>query len=458
MVTWLLRNGHPDLSIPIRCFGKGGAGMASGRRVRVFWTLAIVSLVASLVIGLAMGHTIETDFFVYRVGGAHLTSPSLYSARIQSTAGPLVFTYPPFAALLFWPLSRLPFSVGEMLWNTLSVVCLWATIAISISASLARKLTPNEWWLAIGLTGPAMLLWPVRDNVMLGQIELLLLAMILLDFFVPLRVGRYPIPQGVLIGLAAAIKLTPLIFVAYLAITGRRTAARTACLSFVGATGAMFAVAPRNAITYWTKDVLATQRITQPLSAGNEALHGFLPRLGLFLSPVRMDLLTVLVLICGVIVAGRVGRGFGTFPGLIVCASVGLIVSPVSWSQHYVWIVPVFCWVLVARLRTLRKVSLVVVLAVIFGWPPLWSHAGAAVRGNWWFFLQSDSYVLLAMCFVVFMTLLVVRTQAATAAASSGDDPAPGETSFPPAGRTRWSESQASASRQVPLAARNATT
>ena len=412
--------------------------MDSGRREHVFWTLAVVSLTLALAIGLAISHTVETDFFVYRVGGAHLTSPSLYSARIQSTAGPLLFTYPPFAALLFWPLSRLPFGVAEMLWNTFSVVCLWATITICIRAALARKLTSNEWCLTIGLTGPALLLWPVRDNLGLGQIELILLALIVLDFFVPLRVGRYAIPQGVLIGLASAIKLTPLIFVAYLAIIGRRAAARTACISFLSATALLFAVAPRNSITYWTKDVLATRRIAQPLSAGNEALQGLLPRLGLSLSSVSVDLLGVAILILGLVVAGRVGRRYGGLPGVVVCAAVGLIVSPVSWTQHYVWIVPVFCWVLVSRLQTIRKLSLVVALAVIFGWPPLWSHRGAPVRGNWWFLLQSDSYVLTAMCFLGFMAFLVIRDEPASAATNAGDDPALVEVSPAPPGRARW--------------------
>lgn len=416
--------------------------MAAGRRVYVFWTLAVVSATVALRSGIAFGHSIGADFFVYRLGGAHLTSPSLYSARLHSTAGPLLFTYPPFAALLFWPFSHLSVSVGEMLWDTFSVVCLWATITISIRASLDRKLTPNEWCLAIGLTGPALLLWPVQDNLGLGQIELVLLALVLLDFFVPLHVGRYAIPQGVLIGLAAAIKLTPLIFVAYLATTGRRTAARIACISFVSATVLMFAVSPRNSFTYWTKDVLATQRITQPLSAGNEALHGLLPRLGIFLSSASMDLLGVAVLVVGLVIAARVSRSYGSLPGVIVCASVGLIVSPVSWSQHYVWIVPVCCWILVSRLQPIRKLLLVVVLAVIFGWPPLWSHRGAPVHGNWWFFLQSDSYVLTTMCFIVFVGVFVIRNERGTVATSLCDDPALIEVSPTPGSRARWLESQ----------------
>lgn len=425
-------------------FIRGGRGWIRGVGYTSFWMLAIASLAVALVIDLALSHTIETDFLVYRVGGGHLTSPALYSARIRSTAGPLLFTYPPFAALLFWPISRLPFGAGELLWNTFSVLCLWATIIVSIRAALARKLTSNEWCLAIALTGPAMLLWPVRDNLVLGQIELILLALILLDFFVPLRVGRYAIPQGLLIGLAAAIKLTPLIFVAYLAITGRRAAARTACISFLSATALMFAVAPRSSVTYWTKDVLATQRIAQPLSAGNEALHGFLPRLGLFLSPVPMDLLSIAVLVLGLVVAARVSLRYGSLPGVVVCASVGLVVSPVSWSQHYVWIIPVFCWVLVSRLRTVPKLSLVVALTVIFGWPPLWSNNAAPVRGNWWFFLQADSYVLTAMCFIVFMAYLVIRNEGASAGRSLGDDPALVEVSPTPGRRARWLESQVS--------------
>jgi len=395
--------------------------MVSRNRTRAFWALAVVSVTAAVAAGLVLNHATETDFPVYRYGGSHLIHSSLYSAHIRSTAGPLLFTYPPFAALLFWPFSHFSLSVGEMFWNTLSVICLWATITISLRASVDRKLTPNEWCLATGLTLPAMMLWPVRDNLTLGQIEVILLALILLDFFVPLRVGRYAIPQGVLIGLAAAIKLTPLIFVAYLAITDRRAAARTASISFLSATALALAVTPRNSITYWTHDVLATQRIAQPLSAGNEALHGLLPRLGLFLPSVSMDLVDVALLGLGLVIAGRVCRRFGSLPGVLVCASVGLIVSPISWTQHYVWIVPAICWVVASHLQTIRKICVVTVLVMVFGSEPLWLQSAAPpVRGNWWFFLQADTYVLTAICFVVFMTVLVVRSERTIVSAGTG--------------------------------------
>ena len=397
--------------------------MDSGVRKRVLWTLAVVSLTVAFGTAVALSHSLETDFWVYRLGGSHFTSPSLYSTRVHSTTGPLLFTYPPFAAFLFWPLSRLSIGVGEMLWNTLSVVCLWTTIAISIRASVGRRLTAYERWLAAGLTAPAILLWPVRVNLALGQIELILLALILVDLFVPIRVGRRTLPQGVLIGLAAAIKLTPLIFVAYLAITGRRAAARTACLSFLSLTALTVAIAPRVSITYWTKDVFATQRIAQPLTAGNEALHGLLPRLGLFLSTVPMDLLSVTVLILGLVVARRANLRYGALPGVLVCAAVGLIVSPISWAQHYVWIIPAICWILVSNLQTMRKLLLVLVLTVIFGSHPIWLRAGPQIRGDWWFFLQADTYVLTALCFVGVMAVLARRTRHASSAAKSPSDP-----------------------------------
>lgn len=388
--------------------------MDSGHRTRVFWTLAVVSVALAIAVGLALSHTTEMDFFVYRYGGSHVVHPSLYSARVPSTAGPLLFTYPPFAALLFWPFSRIPLGVGELIWNTMNVVSLWAAITASFRAAVGRKLTQNEWCFATALTLPALFLWPVRDNLVLGQIELILLAMILLDFFVPLRVGKYAIPQGVLIGAAAAVKLTPFIFVAYLAITGRRAAARNATISFLIAAALMCAVAPMNSITYWTHDVLATQRIAQPLSAGNEALHGLLPRLGLFLPSASMDLVSIAALVLGLVIAERVGRRFGMLPGVLVCAAVGLIVSPISWTQHYVWIIPAICWIAASNLRMARKISVLAVLVVIFGSHPSWLEDQAPIRGNFWFFLQADTYVLAAIAFVALMAVLLVRSKRAT--------------------------------------------
>lgn len=195
-----------------------------------------------------------------------------------------------------------------------------------------------------------------------------------------------------------------------------------------------------SSITYWIRDLLATQRVTQPLSAGNEALQGLLRRLGLLPSSASMDVLYAVVLVLGLIVASRVSRRFGLLPGVVVCACVGLIVSPVSWSQHYVWIIPVLCWILASHLRVMNKLLLLVVLALVFGWPPLWAQRDAPVSGNWWFFLQADSYVLTAVCFVVVMALLVVRNERATELAGCDHDPALGHVSSTPGELRRASE------------------
>ena len=79
----------------------------------------------------------------------------------------------------------------------------------------------------------------------------------------------------------------------------------------------------------------------------------------------------------------------------------------------------------------MSKLSLLVVLALVFGWPPLWAQRDAPVGGDWWFFLQSDSYVLTAeVCFVVVMALLVVRnTSGPLKVAGCDHDPALGQVS-----------------------------
>ncbi|HEY1827407.1 MAG TPA: glycosyltransferase family 87 protein [Acidimicrobiales bacterium] len=213
---------------------------------KFLWALAWVSAMVAVVAAISYAFVQETDLTVYRLGGAHLLSPNLYTAQLHSSAGPLLFTYPPFAALVFWPLAHLPVVSGQAVWNTLNVLSLVGALAFSIRAARGRPLTTRDWRLALLLTAPALFLWPVRDDFGLGQIELILMVMILGDLTCAIEWRGRTLPRGVLTGLAAAVKLTPLVFILYLVVTGQRRAAAHATAAFMAATAAVAAITPRN--------------------------------------------------------------------------------------------------------------------------------------------------------------------------------------------------------------------
>jgi len=144
-------------------------------------------------------------------------------------------------------------------------------------------------------------------------------------------------PRGMLVGVAAAVKLTPAAFVLFFLLRGDRRAAVTALVSFLGATAVGFALNPAGSVRYWTSIVFDPDRIGGVASAANQSVKAFLARLG-----IEQGLLW-LVLAAVAVVVGAIAMRKARHPvdALCVNAFVVLLASPVSWTHHWVWIVPV---------------------------------------------------------------------------------------------------------------------
>jgi len=236
--------------------------------------------------------------------------------------GDAPFTYPPFAGLLFLPLTVPPVVVVQVAWT-------FGTLAAVVA--LARMATRTDVPLVTFLL---VLSAPVVSDLRFGQVSLFLAAMVLAD---AVRPGP---AQGVLIGIAAAVKLTPLIFIPMLWCGGRKRAAVTAAATFVTCCAAAAVVLPADSWRFWTTEVRDVDRIGAIASVGNQSLHGaFLRQANP--SPVR-DI--AVLLIGGLIVAlalrrsARLARTGDWFPATVVVGAASIVFSPVSWTHHQVWL------------------------------------------------------------------------------------------------------------------------
>ena len=182
----------------------------------------------------------------------------------------LPFTYPPFAAVVMAPLALLPAWLAAALWTGASVGALAAAVVV-VRRALDR---PAPGWLVALVTGGALALEPVWQNLTFGQVNLFLMLAVLVDLVRPSR--RW---SGVLVGIAAGVKLTPLIFVVLLVLVGRRTAAGRAALTFAGTVAVGFVAMPGPAATYWTARLVDAGRVGPPALAHNQSVYGALTRL-----------------------------------------------------------------------------------------------------------------------------------------------------------------------------------
>jgi alpha-1,2-mannosyltransferase len=291
------------------------------------------------------------DSTVYRSGAvALLHGEPLYdtmSLSAQPSWARLPFTYPPTAALLFTPLALFPTQVS---WGLLAVASMLSLVLVVRVCAGALPHRPS--WLTparVTVLLPVLLLGfePVWRTILLGQINLVLMAFVVLDVLV-LKGSRW---SGMLVGVAAAVKLTPLIFVPYLLLTGRRADALRAMATFAGLQVLLLLVIPHDVARYWSVAVTDPER-TGPIHwAVNQSLNGLVLRLT-GRAPWSLAVALAIGALLAIPVAlavRRLHRRGQEVPALLMTAFFGLLVSPVSWSHHWVWVAPLVGYLL-ARL------------------------------------------------------------------------------------------------------------
>jgi alpha-1,2-mannosyltransferase len=219
------------------------------------------------------------------------------------------FTYPPFAALVFLPLTFLPTLAVQIAWTLGTVAAVYA-IARQANAPLAA--------LAVFLSAP------VSSDLRLGQVSLFLALMIL---------SRKP----VLIGLAAAIKLTPLIFIPLLWLRGERRPAVIATATFAAGGFLAALVLPGDSLRYWLTEVRDVDRIGVIESPGNQSLNAGLLRLGVPDTP--RAAITLLLGGAIVLLALKQARRQDWLAATVIVGAASVVFSPVSWTHHQIWLV-----------------------------------------------------------------------------------------------------------------------
>ncbi len=181
---------------------------------------------------------------------------------------------------------------------------------------------------------------PVLRDIYLGQIELALMALVLWDFSQPGQ--RWW--KGAGIGVAAGVKLVPLIFIPYLLLTRRFRQAAVASAAFAVTVLAGYVVLPADSRRWWLHEVFtdSSRVVTFIGQESNQSLRGLITRLaGSGAAGVTPWLPAVaIVTVVGLGAAVLLARAGHDAAGVLACALTGLLVSPVSWDHHWVWMVP----------------------------------------------------------------------------------------------------------------------
>lgn len=315
--------------------------------------LATAAGAAAVVLALVVLYSayipLMNDFEVYYYGGSRVLQTGETGVNeLYAPRDGLPFTYPPFAALLFALLATLSFGVSSLIFITTALAG-----AAVVSAWLARHYFGFRRWKeafadwrfrAVALAGTAgiLLLGPWRDTFDFGQINIILMGLILADFALhgKSRAGELRWPAGLLIGLAAGIKLTPLAFGLYFLVRRDFRALGWMAAGFFGSIALSWAVLPHASLTFWTKILPDTGRIGGPGYVDNLSVKGLLLHLGLpdsgLTSVLWLVLSLALVAVAALVIKWAVDAD-ENFVAVSATAVLMLLISPVSWSHHWVW-------------------------------------------------------------------------------------------------------------------------
>jgi alpha-1,2-mannosyltransferase len=309
------------------------------------------------------------DLRVYRDGaGRVLDGLALYPPGSRYAPDqPLPFTYPPFSALVLLPLALVPVGSAAAGWWLLTVAVLVWFVARSFSPAM-RELSRPARWAAVTVVVCLMSvgLSPVVSVIGFGQIGMVLAALCLVDLDQAVRRAR---GTGVLVGLAAAVKLTPAAFALTLLAAGRRRAVVVSAATCLAAWGLAALVLPDDTRD-WLGVVRDVDRIGPVDGAVNTSWHGLWLRLlgDSTLTAVLWISLSAATLALAAVRSGRLLRAGHSLTAATVMGLATVLASPVSWLHHAVWVVPLLGIVL-DDARSLRRWATVVALAAVFSEP-----------------------------------------------------------------------------------------
>jgi uncharacterized membrane protein len=274
----------------------------------------------------------------------------------------------------------------------------FALVLAPRSASMAR-----ERRIALALLASAVALWfePVWTTLRYGQIDLLIGALILYDLSRPDE-SRL---KGGALGLAVALKLTPAIFVLYLLLSRRTRAAAVAASVFLGTVVLGFALIPGDSRTYWGGAFLDSGRVGRIENAANQSLRGTLARVAHSLDVQALWLgAAAIVGLAGLALALGAARRGEEALGVSLCALTGLLISPISWSHHWVLAVPALLLLAIEAHRRRSTLGLAAAAAAaiiacvhMIWWVPVNRPRHSELHLDALQLLYADAYVLIAL-------------------------------------------------------------
>jgi alpha-1,2-mannosyltransferase len=314
--------------------------------------------------------------------------------------GILAFNYPPFGALVCVPLGLLGLVGSTWLMTGLSAVSYVVIIRVSLGRSGWRESRSTTWcWTGV-LAVLGLALEPVQRTLIFGQVNLVLAALVLLDLFVVPKWAK-----GLLLGVAAGIKITPAFFGIYYLVKRDWTSAARSAASGATTVALGWLFLPTASRAYWLGGMDKLSRFGKDaLQPANQSLRAVWVRMLGGEPGIVYPISAMLVALLAAYTCYRLVSAGEDLAAVTVLAAGSLLISPISWTHHWVWVVPA----LVVMARRGARWSVVLVAGLMF-LPPMWAATGDPLHLSAPAQVLASTYVLMGLSYLVWMTFAVDR-------------------------------------------------
>lgn len=301
------------------------------------------------------------DLDVFRdAGWAFLHNTPLYTEGFFSHSG-FRFIYPPFAAFLFAPMALVSSAALQVLWTAgLMALVWWILKVIYQRLDVARASL-----IASATLGVVLWLEPFRSNFAFGQINIVLMALVVADVLgvIPKRF------RGVGIALAAAVKVTPAAFGLILLLRRDLPSVVRAFGAFIATVAFGYWLRPESTVFFWTEEFFATDRAGDPGFFRNQALTGLIARFdlseglskGLWLAGVAV------IVAATAWAAHRFLRADEPVVALALVGLASLLAAPIAVTHHWVYALFLVPLLAAPRYRSWWPVLAPATLVFLFG-------------------------------------------------------------------------------------------
>ncbi len=307
------------------------------------------------------------DLDVYRKGAWHVLSGlPLYEMPVDKW---LFYTYTPFSAIVFVPLDMLPVVADRHYWLAVNFAVLVAAIVTSWRL-LGYRATWGRTGVSVLMALGCVFLEPVRTGLFFGQINLVLMLLVLSDA-AGMQRSRF---AGIGTGIAAGIKLTPAYFVLYFLALRQWRVAAVAVGTLASTVALGWLVLPEDSRNYWAGTFVRSERVGDRLAhPSNQSLRGAMARIMGAEPPIWLWLtIAIAIAALSLWIAVRLYRSEERLLSVTLVGLTAAVVSPFSWTHHWVWVVPLFVWLVDRALRSWWWWLIPAALFVALGAWPYW--------------------------------------------------------------------------------------